>query len=94
VRVLTWSCAPRQVKDLDSEKAGSASAQTIKQVDLLYEQLTRLGRKPVQELVTNPQSLAQTVEHMFHLAFLVPLHIRYPGPPNHTIHKLDSRWCR
>jgi hypothetical protein len=52
----------------DPEKTNAA---TMKQVDMLDQQLTNIGDFPAWQLIANPESMAQSVEHMFHLSFLV-----------------------
>ena len=61
-----------QVKELEEEEDPNAVSQaTMRQVDNLDQMLQAAGGFPVWQLVTNPKSMAQTVEHMFHLSFLV-----------------------
>lgn len=55
----------------NQQDGDGANAQTIAQVDRLSRQLATLKQCPVMKLVANPKSMAQTVEHTFHLAFLV-----------------------
>ena len=60
------------VKELEDDGDPNAvSLATMKQVDKLQESLKAAGSYPVWKLVSNPLSMAQTVEHMFHLSFLV-----------------------
>lgn len=59
-----------ELKDEDEDPEILAQA-TMQQVDRMDQLLQKTGKFPVWQLVSNPQSMAQTVEHMFHLAFLV-----------------------
>lgn len=62
----------KEVGELDEEgDPNVVSLATMKQVDKLDKSLRVAGTYPVWKLVANPLSMAQTVEHMFHLSFLV-----------------------
>ncbi len=62
----------KQVKEMEQEADPEAvNLATTRQVDDLARKLHVAGQCPVWQVVANPQSMAQTVEHMFHLSFLV-----------------------
>ena len=64
--------AMKKVNELEEEEDPNAvSAATMKQVDNMSEKLESGGELPVWKLITNPESMAQSVEHLFHLSFLV-----------------------
>jgi hypothetical protein len=62
----------KQVKEMEQEADPEAvNLATTRQVDDLARKLHVAGQSPVWQVVANPLSMAQTVEHMFHLSFLV-----------------------
>lgn len=66
--------AEKKVGELEEEEdANAVSKATTAQVEKLNEQLQKIAVSgfPALKLIADPESLSRTVEHLFHLSFLV-----------------------
>lgn len=72
-----------QQETAQEQEQGQLSGATMKQIDRLDQQLKTVGSYALWKMLINPNSVARTVEHTFHMAFLVKEHRAQIQPSEH-----------